>query len=238
MVAESTLQLAAPANRDRVDLLERDRELARALAPALRDSPRVRLWAETMKLEVGPWNPDADQPSENHLGFLVLDGLLGRRVLLPDRGRSLELLGKGDLLRPWYEDSVSFSRVAWTVFEPTLVAVLEGSLGVGAHGMPTLLELLTDRALRRSRRLAVSAAIANTVGVEDRLVLLLGQLAELWGEKRPGGALLQFNLSHQTLADLVGARRPTVTVALRELAERGLVHRDESGGWRLAGSPP
>ena len=237
-MGESTVQLAAPLNGDRVDLLERDRELALALAPALRGRHRVRLWAETMKLEGGPWDPGADPPSEDHLGFLMLEGLLGRRVLLPDRGRSLELLGTGDLLRPWHEDTVSFTRVAWTVFEPSLVAVLDGSLGVGAQSMSALLETLTERVLRRSRRLAVSAAIANTVGVEDRLVLILWQLAELWGEKRPGGALLRFNLSHQTLADLVGARRPTVTVALSDLAERGLVHRDESGGWMLAGSPP
>ena len=50
--------------------------------------------------------------------------------------------------------------------------------------------------------------------------------------------MLPFRLSHQTLADLIGARRPTVTVALRELAERELVRRGESGEWILAGSPP
>ena len=96
----------------------------------------------------------------------------------------------------------------------------------------------TDRALRRSRRLAVSAAIANTVGVEDRLLLLLWQLTELWGHKAPGGAVLPFRLSHQTLADLVGARRPTVTLALRSLTEDGRLQRRESGDWLLVGEPP
>ena len=104
--------------------------------------------------------------------------------------------------------------------------------------MPEFLEVLTERALRRSRRLAVSAAIANTVGVEDRLLLLMWQLAELWGEKRRGGALLPFRLSHQTLADLVGARRPTVTLAVRALTQRELLERRESGEWMLPGSPP
>jgi CRP-like cAMP-binding protein len=116
--------------------------------------------------------------------------------------------------------------------------VLDETLGAEARNMPKLLEALTDRALRRSRRLAVGAAIANTVGVEERLVLLLWQLAELWGEKRPGGAVLRLRLSHQTLADLVGARRPTVTLALRSLAERERLRRGESGEWILAGSPP
>ena len=37
--------------------------------------------------------------------------------------------------------------------------------------------------------------------------------------------MLPFRLSHQTLADLVGARRPTVTLALRGLTERALLER-------------
>ncbi len=76
------------------------------------------------------------------------------------------------------------------------------------------------------------------MGVEERLLLSLWQLAELWGRKAPGGAVLPFRLSHQTLADLVGARRPTVTLALRNLAKRELLERGESGEWILAGDPP
>ena len=65
------------------------------------------------------------EPSVDHLGFLVLDGLIGRRVLVPERGRSLELLGRGDLFRPWQDDSASFSRQSWTVLEPASIAVLD-----------------------------------------------------------------------------------------------------------------
>jgi len=225
---------------DRVDLLERDPELARALTGAMRPGNGFGppLSAVVGKLRRGPWEPDASEPSVDHLGFLVLEGLVGRRVLVPERGRSLELLGRGDLFRPWQDDSSSFSRQSWTVLEPTALAVLDQSLAARAREMPQLLEALTDRALRRSRRLAVSAAIANTVGVEERLLLSLWQLTELWGRKAPGGAVLPFRLSHQTLADLVGARRPTVTLGLRNLAQRELLRRGESGEWILIGDPP
>jgi CRP/FNR family cyclic AMP-dependent transcriptional regulator len=224
----------------RVDLLERDTELARALPPGMRKgrgqgSP---LSAGVLKLKRGPWEPDARQPAVDHLGFLVLDGLVGRRVLVPERGRSLELLGRGDLFRPWQDESASFEQLSWTVIEPAAIAVLDEPLAARAKEVPELLEALTDRALRRSRRLAVSAAIANTVGVQERLLLSLWQLTELWGRKAPEGAVLPFRLSHQTLADLVGARRPTVTLALRTLAERDLLRRGESGQWILVGDPP
>jgi hypothetical protein len=48
--------------------------------------------------------------------------------------------------------------------------------------------------------------------------------------------MLPLALTHETLGGLVGARRPTVTLALRELTERGaLVH--QSPGWLLLEAP-
>ena len=228
----------AARNGDRVDLLGRDAELARVVSPAARRGRESRLSAAVLKLKRGPWEPDPHEPAARHLGFLMLDGLVGRRVLVPERGRSLELLGQGDLFRPWQDEAASFERLSWTVIEPAAIAVLDEPLASRAREIPQVLEALTDRALRRSRRLAVSAAIANTVGVEERLLLSLWQLAELWGRKAPEGAVLPFRLSHQTLADLVGARRPTVTLALRNLTERDLLRRGDSGHWILTGDPP
>jgi CRP/FNR family transcriptional regulator, cyclic AMP receptor protein len=233
----ATTHAQTGVNGERVDLLERDSEFARLVGSAEGGRPLDRLWASALKLQRGPWQP-ASEPHGTYLGYLVLDGLLGRRVVVPDRGRSLELLGRGDLFSPWQEDSPSFSQIAWTVIEPTWVASLDHSFAAQVRQVPELLEALTDRALRRSRRIAVSAAIANTVGVEERLLLLLWQLTELWGRKAHGGAVLPFRLSHQTLADLVGARRPTVTLALRGLTNRGLLERGQTGEWILSGDPP
>lgn len=227
----------AGVNGERVDLLERDSEFARLVAAANGGRAVDRLWASALKLQRGPWHP-AGEPPGPHLGFLVLDGLIGRRVVVPDRGRSLELLGRGDLFSPWQEDAPSFSQVAWTVIEPSWIASLDQGFASQIRQYPEFLEALTGRALSRSRRIAVSAAIANTVGVEERLLLLLWQLTELWGRKAHGGAVLPFRLSHQTLADLVGARRPTVTLALRGLTDRGLLERGSGGEWILCGDPP
>jgi hypothetical protein len=223
---------------DRVDLLERDMELRRRITRAMLNGLGGELPAPVFRLGRGAWEPDSREPSSRHLGFLVLDGLVGRRVLLPERGRSLELLGQGDIFRPWQENSASFSRVTWNVIEAASIAVLDESFARRVMQVPEVLETLTERALRRVRRLAESAAISNTVGVEDRLLLLLWQLAENWGRMARGGAIIPFRLSHQTLADLVGARRPTVTLALRNLTRRGLLERGDSGQWTLVGAPP
>jgi CRP-like cAMP-binding protein len=234
---EATKQAQAAVNGERVDLLERDAEFARVVRRAEGARAVDRLWAAATKLPRGAWQP-AGEPRGAHLGFLVLDGLLGRRVVVPERGRSLELLGRGDLFNPWQEDSPSFSQIGWTVIEPSWIAALDHDFTAHVRQFPELVQAMTDRALRRSRRIAVSAAIANTVGVEERLLLLLWHLTELWGRKAQGGAVLPYRLSHQTLADLVGARRPTVTLALRGLTDRDLLERGPAGEWILTGDPP
>ena len=45
-------------------------------------------------------------------------------------------------------------------------------------------------------------------------------------------------LSHQRLAEIVGAHRPSVTTAMGGLAKAGRVSRREDGNWLLHGDPP
>jgi hypothetical protein len=45
-------------------------------------------------------------------------------------------------------------------------------------------------------------------------------------------------LTHRILGQLVGARRPTVSTALSELAERKELVRRPDGSWLLRGDPP
>jgi DNA-binding IclR family transcriptional regulator len=46
-------------------------------------------------------------------------------------------------------------------------------------------------------------------------------------------------LSHSDLAELVGAARPSVSVALKQLSDAGLVWRNEADGtWMLTREPP
>jgi CRP-like cAMP-binding protein len=54
----------------------------------------------------------------------------------------------------------------------------------------------------------------------------------------PAGVQLSVPLTHELLARIVGARRPTVTSALRNLRADGLVTRGPGGSWLLHGEPP
>jgi CRP-like cAMP-binding protein len=97
---------------------------------------------------------------------------------------------------------------------------------------------LMARAVRRSRALVHHLAITQVTGVETRIAMVLWEFAERWGHVRPDGVALSLGLTHETLARLVGARRPSVTTALRALAEQGRVTQEGPGRWVLHGPAP
>jgi CRP/FNR family cyclic AMP-dependent transcriptional regulator len=70
------------------------------------------------------------------------------------------------------------------------------------------------------------------------LKALFWHLAERWGRVSGDGVVVPLALTHRILGQLVGARRPTVSTALSELAERGELVRRSDGSWLLRGDPP
>jgi CRP-like cAMP-binding protein len=97
---------------------------------------------------------------------------------------------------------------------------------------------LFNRGTRRAHHLAVALAIAHHQRVDDRLLLTLWHLAERWGRVHGDGIVVPLPLSHQRLADLVGAQRQSVTTAMGGLTRSGVVSRRDNGDWVLHGPPP
>ena len=220
-----------------VQLLECDPELAEGLADEERVIAAQALPVRVATLRKGTWHPDMTPPEPGHLGYLLVKGLLVRRLEVA-QGASIELLGRGELLRPWQEDASSFCRSSWEVVEPTTVAQLNPQLTRCLCQWPALVSNLVDRGIRRSRALAADAAAANIVGLEERLLTALWQLAETWGEAKADGIHLSIRLPHRLLAELMGARRPSVTSALAELKSTGQLSSASNGTWILCGDPP
>ena len=208
------------------------RELARARIEA---RPVVR------RVSCGTWDVEAAlEPDIHHRGFLVVDGLISREVEVMDR-RCVEMIGASDVMRPWRGDPGSVhmrAEIGWKVLEPARLAVLDHHLVVRMSPWPQLGVELFSRGLRRAHALAVVVAIAHQQRVGDRLLLTLWHLAERWGRVTRSGTVVDLPLSHQRLADLVGAHRPTVTTAMGELAAGGAVSRRDDGRWMLHGSAP
>jgi CRP/FNR family transcriptional regulator, cyclic AMP receptor protein len=223
-----------------VRLLERDRELGADLDPARLALATERARTQTITLPRGSWRPP-EWPRSVRLGpgLLILEGMVLRRVGVEGRFGA-ELLAAGDLMRPWqHEDSGSSlpPKLCWQVLDATRVAVLDVDLMRRIADYPEIQSRLVARALRRSRRLALHIAIVHQPKVEARLHMLLWHLADRWGTVRSDGVMMPVRLTHETLAELLAARRPTVSSAVGSLERMGMMERTREG-WLLHGSPP
>jgi hypothetical protein len=191
-------------------------------------------------LETGPWEVERlSGTSADHIGLLVIDGVLAREVLVSDTV-STELLGPGDVIRPWHlHETASLLRYAvrWNVLTRSRVALLDRRAAAQLATYPEVNAAVIDRVNERAVRLAVTQAISQLNRVDRRLLALFWHLAERWGRMTPEGVALPMTLSHRMLGQLVGARRPTVSTALSELVKEGEVARRHDGTWILTGSP-
>lgn len=222
------------------DVLGEDRELARPLDDGRRALARREGIAAVLELASGTWDArGAADLARGGFGLLILAGLLVRRVGRDGRFGA-ELLFAGDIVRPWEHDgeetTVPFDTT-WRVLAPTRLAVLDLAWARRMGPFPEVGGALVGRAMDRSRRLAVNMAIAQHPRLEMRLEVLLWHLAERLGRVHTDGVHLNLPVTHETLANLVAARRPSVSAALGALAERGVVRRD-GDGWVLLGDPP
>ncbi len=233
------MTVARRSHGDVCYVLHEDPDLAEAIPPARRQQAVDECIARVMQIARGRWSSERTSVIADGIGLLVLKGLLIRRVGVDGRFGA-ELLGDGDLLRPWQGQDIPLTlprTTGWRVLQPTRVAVLDGVAAQRFARYPELIGCLVGRALERSRNLAVNIAIVHQPRVDTRLHMLFWQLADRWGRVRGDGTIVPLRLTHSVLADVVAARRPTVSTALAELAERGFVRPIEDA-WILTGEPP
>ncbi len=226
--------------RQAVYLLDADPDLADALDADTLAKARPYSVVRVHTVEAGPWRPKTEWDAEpGRIGLLILDGILARDVEVSDRVGT-ELLGPGDLVRPWDDDEPLASvptMTTWTALSPVRLASLDARFAVVAGRWPALMAAIVARSVRRSRALAFRLALTQVTGVDVRLHVLFTELVGRWGYVRPDGVALRVRLTHETLARLIGARRPSVTTALRALQDEGIVVREAEDLWVLPGEP-
>jgi CRP/FNR family transcriptional regulator, cyclic AMP receptor protein len=247
MVMEMTAATATPAPPaprdqplDRVQVFRHEPDLLCDLDEVTAEHLRRRAIAPALRLDPGAWTPPDIDADESCLGLLLIEGLLSRRLRIGGR-ECCELLGAGDLLRPWdADDAWPVSPVGWKALTPVTIAVLDARFAAIAGRWPPVFARLLQRTSARSQGLAFHLALAGVRRAEPRLLLVLTHLAERWGRVTPSGVVLPLPLTHELLAHLACLRRPTVTVALHALMRSGKLDRRPDGTWVLldAGDVP
>lgn len=219
-----------------VRVLEHLDEAVASIAPADRRPAVERCVAPALWISAGPWRvPASAGRDRGWLGLLVIQGLLTRTVEV-DGLRAQELLGPGDVLRPWDDDGAARSvpsRAEWRAVEPAAIAVLDDAFARAAAPWPSISSSLIAAALRRSRATSILLALSRARRADDRLVHLFWHLADRWGRVGAQGVHIPLRITHSVLAELVCLRRPTVSTTLAELQSRGQVTRMDDGSWLM-----
>ncbi len=220
-----------------VAVLDVDPDLGIGLAEPDFEAARRRAVATVVELRRPSWDPSQmrAQADDGWLGLFVVDGLMIRRVSLGKRA-ACELFGPTDLIRPWDTDG-EFDplpiAVDWLVLRPTRLAVLDTAFVQRIARWPSINGRLIGRVAQRARYLSLAQAATHLPRAYARLLILFWLLAERWGKVRPDGVHVSLPLTHEVLGMLVGAHRPTVTIALQRLTRAGLLTRERSDRWLL-----
>ncbi len=223
---------------DLVSVLDVDAGLAELVPQDRRAEARRATAAATFGVAAGHWTePGNPERARGGYGLLLVEGAIVRRVGIGGR-YGAELIGPGDLLRPWQrEASMLGVEWGWRAVTPSRLAVLDTRWAARAAPWPQLGAELAGRALSRSVRSVVAMAITQQPKLEDRLWMLFWELADRYGRVHADGVHLELPLTHELLSHLAGARRPSVSGALTRLASTGRLRRC-GRTWVLNGEPP
>jgi CRP/FNR family transcriptional regulator, cyclic AMP receptor protein len=221
----------------RVPLLDADPELAGFLSHEEREDLRyVTIWVHCAPL--GNLDLGSVLRAAGAFGAIALDGVLLQRVTLWGHS-TIRLLGRGDVLYDPDDAKLTFGdHATFRVAAPMRLAMLDDRVLAITHRIPRLFAAMHRRAGERHERMAAQLVVCQLPRVEQRIMAMMWLLADSWGHVTPAGTVVPIALTHDALGELVGARRPTVTLALKELVETGALIRHDDGWLLLRPMPP
>jgi hypothetical protein len=229
-------QVAAEAAPPAVQVFACDPDLLagvdRVAAARLRRHGRAR----AVHVDRGRWLRAPRTAGPADLGLLVTDGYLLRQVRV-GACSSAEVLGPGDVLRPWdrpAEEDLLTTRLTWHALQPATLAVLDARfMAAVAQHAPSVTAALLGRATARAWSLGVCLAVATVARADERLLLLFRHLADRFGRMTPAGVVVPPPLTHAAIAQMTGLQRPSASTALGRLSRRGVLVRRPDATWLL-----
>jgi CRP-like cAMP-binding protein len=218
-----------------VALLDADPDFRSGVPADALATARRTVVVPRLDLDPGPWQPPPLAPWPTPVtGVVVITGVMARDVVLGNRVAT-HFIGPGDVVDPWgAQDDMLPCAIRWRACEPTVLAALDARFAIATRRWPSLAVVVVRKLCQRADRLAAQAAALQLPRVEERVLAVLWQLAERFGRVRREGVIVPFKLSHHLLGQLVGARRPTVSLAIKELIDADHLLRADDGCWILA----
>ena len=162
---------------------------------------------------------------------VLFEGVVLRTIVIGRRTASL-LYGAGDILPMGVAENAPFEVVYRTLRRTHMVPLDQRTLS-SAGAVPALAMEIASAIERHSALLTLQSVIVQFPTIEERLEVLLPELASRWGAVTADGVVLPAFLSQTVLAALIGVRRPSLTTALAALTNPRLLRRLPDRRWLL-----
>jgi CRP-like cAMP-binding protein len=172
--------------------------------------------------------------------FVLVDGTVLKETTLAGSS-ALELLGPGDVLAPPLSAirQLEFRAVSrYSALGDVSIATLGAGFQRVAVRWPQISDFLHRQIAEQTHRASMHLAMLHLPRAEDRILALFVDVGERFGRVTPDGILIDLPLSHDLIGRLTASRRPTATLALRNLYHQGLLTRSPDNSWVLAFSGP
>jgi CRP-like cAMP-binding protein len=167
------------------------------------------------------------QTPEHHrdgLFFVKTGKLRMYKVNAEGKQFTAAILGSGNMFGEI--DSLSFGTYDMyieTIEETLICSVLREHFEKFLLKRPELamrfLKVLSNQ-LKEKEELLEKLAIGN---IEDRVLFLLLKLSEQFGTENNGFVKIDFPLTHQEIANMIGVTRESVTTILKDLSQKGIL---------------
>jgi CRP/FNR family transcriptional regulator, cyclic AMP receptor protein len=165
-----------------------------------------------------------------HAGtFFIRSGLVRTYYVSPD-GKELTLAywSVGDLLGAPDIFGNGMTHV-WSgqAVEDTSVLVIDGAdfaeIAIERPKLPSLARLVINTLIFKLKWMSILLQLQGTASVSVRLAHLLLKLSAMFGREQQGGTVIEHRFTQDDLANMIGATRQWVSVALRRLRRQGIV---------------
>lgn len=156
--------------------------------------------------------------------YIILVGSLTIvKVLNSTRKITLNLLSNGDIFGHSELSSHGLYYEAQAINTAHIVCINYTTIIESSRNCPYFNLLVVDHLLTCSTRNYNFIEIISHKSITNRLVSLLLILAERNGTQVNNGIILNFTITHKTLAQIIGSNRVTVTRILSELLQTKLI---------------
>jgi CRP/FNR family transcriptional regulator, cyclic AMP receptor protein len=159
--------------------------------------------------------------------YIVVSGRVRVYLLSPiGEERHLFVVGANSIIgesNVWSLDTYVYSAAASTIVE--VIRIPKTLFQDIVRNTPGLFELVLQSMSQKQNALLIQTQLMSFSSVEQRVMFVLTQLAETFGESLGDHVLITIPFTHQELSQVVGASRVSVSNVMLSLQEKNIISK-------------